>query len=293
MLHRARRGIGVAWRPYAFTLLAVFAVACKSGPAPGSARRADGGRAAPDTGRFLADYGPAAPTFQAFRSGLMAHRFLDTIAARLNDSLRIPKDITLATAHCSEPNASYDPDTHRVTLCYELFKSLSDRFAATAGGEYVVPGTIVFALMHEMGHALVDVLALPITGREEDAVDQLATILLLEQGASGDSLAFGAVGWFVTSARSGRLDSLAFADDHGLDLQRVYNLICWIYGRDPDRYPEIVAEGWLPEHRREKCTGEYARLSVSWRRLLAPYRREQGSVDVAGPVTRERRAIQA
>jgi hypothetical protein len=153
-------------------------------------------------GRFLAEYGPAIPTFEAFRAGLIANRFLDTIATRLNDSLALPLDITLATAHCDEPNAAYDPGMRRVTLCYELFKSLADRFRTTPGQEYVVPGTIMFALMHETGHALVDVLALPVTGREEDAVDQLATKLLLEQGAL--TIHRLRRGWLVvTSARRG------------------------------------------------------------------------------------------
>lgn len=236
------------------------------------------GGTADESGRFLAHYGPASPEFEDFRNGLIANRFLDTIATRLNDSLRIPTGIVLQTEHCTEPNASYHPETRRVTVCYELFQELSDRFAGHTGGEYVVTGTVMFALMHELGHALVDVLQLPITGREEDAVDQLATILLLQQGAAGDSLAFGAAGWFVTNARGGRLDDLALADDHGLDSQRVYNILCWIYARDPSRYPEIVRDGMLPEHRAEKCPAEYQRLSESWRRILAPYRRLQGDV---------------
>jgi hypothetical protein len=252
-----------------------LAAACRTRPAPprpvpgiaGAAATVDSG------GRFVADYGPAAADFAEFRSDLIAHRFLDTIATRLNDSLRLPADIVLNTAHCDEPNASYDRDTRRVTLCYELFKYLSERFAKRTGGEYLVTGTVMFALMHELGHALVDVLELPITGREEDAVDQLATILLLQQGPAGDSLAFGAVGWFASSVHRDALDSLAFADDHGLEQQRVYNILCWIYGRDPERYPEIVSDGWLPEHRAIRCVGEYRRLADSWRRLLAPYHR--------------------
>jgi len=226
----------------------------------------------PPGGRFIAEYGPATPEYEDFRTGLIANRFLDTIAARLNDSLRIPNDVVLATAHCAEPNASYTSETHRVTLCYELFKGLSERFQNKVGGDYLITGTLVFALMHELGHGLIDVLQLPVTGREEDAVDQLATILLLNQGATGDSLAFGAAGWFVTNAKSSRLDDLALADDHGLDKQRVYNIICWIYGRNPKRYPEVTAEGWLPEHRAESCPSEYQKLRRSWEQLLAPYR---------------------
>ncbi|MGQ0703886.1 MAG: DUF4344 domain-containing metallopeptidase [Gemmatimonadales bacterium] len=227
----------------------------------------------PGAGRFVAEYGQAAPEFGEFRAGLIANRFLDTIALRLNDSLKVPTDVTLATAHCAEPNASYDPETHRVTLCYELFEALSEKFENEVGGDYLVSGTLVFALMHELGHGLIDVLELPIVGREEDAVDQLATILLLNQGATGDSLAFGAVGWFALNARASPLDELAFADDHGLNQQRVYNIVCWIYGRDPERYPQVVAEGWLPEPRRRGCGEEYQRLVRNWGRLLEPFRR--------------------
>lgn len=223
-------------------------------------------------GHFVAVYDSAGADYADFRAGLIANRFLDTIAARLNDSLRIPQDVTLATSHCDEPNASYTPGTRRVTLCYELFATLSERYRREIGGEYLVMGTLVFALMHELGHGLIDVLELPITGREEDAADQLATILLLNQGVTGDSLVFGAVGWFAKKANASPLDELAFADDHGLDMQRVYNIVCWIYGRDPARYPEVVSEGWLPEHRAERCPSEYQRLRRSWEQLLAPHR---------------------
>jgi len=261
--------------PVAGLLAVLLAAACGPRPSPSPPRAPAGSDGAPaeSRGRFLADYGPSAPEFTDFRAGLIANHFLETIATRLNDSLRIPRDIHLATAHCNEPNASYEQSTRTVTLCYELFKYLSERFGNETGGDYLVMGTVEFALLHELGHSLIDVLGLPITGREEDATDQLATILLLQQGASGDSLAFGAVGWFAKRAHAEVLDSLAFADDHGLEQQRVYNVLCWIYGRDPARYPEIVADGWLPEHRAGRCVNEYRRVADSWQRILAPYRR--------------------
>lgn len=245
-------------------LLLISLVACGSAHPP-----AESG----PPGQFRVEYGAAASEFEAFLEGLQAHRFLDTIAARLNDSLALPRDVTLATGHCDQPNASYNPRRHRVLLCYELFEELAERFEGLEGAEYLVSGTVVFALMHELAHALIHVLDLPATGREEDAADQLATLLLLDQGPAGDTLAFGAVGWFATTAEASPLDDLAFSADHGLDLQRAYNILCWIYGRDPDAYPELHAEELLPEHRRDRCDGEYRRLAASWRRLLAPHRR--------------------
>ena len=249
-------------RPGRFIALAIILGACRGASEP----------AVPLGGRFVAEYDSASAEYTDFRAGLIANRFLDTVAARLNDSLRIPQDLILATAHCDEPNASYSPVLRRVTLCYELFKALSERYRGEVGGEYLVTGTLVFALMHELGHGLIDVLDLPTTGREEDAADQLATMLLLNQGVAGDSLVFGAVGWFAKKADASELDQLAFADEHGLDIQRVYNIVCWIYGRDPERYPEVIAEGWLPEHRAERCRAEYLRLRRSWQQLLAPHR---------------------
>ena len=227
----------------------------------------------PAAGSFLAHYGLATLEYNEFRQGLIANRFLDTVAARLNDSLLIPRDITLTTAHCGEPNASYDSERTRVILCYELFRTLAEMYADEVGGEHLVTGTLVFALMHELGHALIDVLDLPVTGREEDAVDQLATILMLGQGEVGDSLAFGAIGWFAKNARTRVDDDLVFADAHGLNVQRYYDILCLVYGRDRARYPEILTEGWLPADRAARCPSEYARIAHSWRRLLWPHKR--------------------
>lgn len=51
---------------------------------------------------------------------------------------------------------------------------------------------------HEVGHALVDVLELPITGKEEDAVDQLSTYVLVEDADGGEVAALdGAVAFLL------------------------------------------------------------------------------------------------
>ena len=228
-----------------------------------------------ETGRFLAEYEPvAAPDLRDLRERLVVSRLLDTIAAGLNDSLRIRENVVIAGSECLEPNAYYRPEARRVTLCYELLADLSRRFRRSPQADILVAGTTAFVLLHEVGHALIHVLDLPTTGREEDAVDQLATLLMLGEGAVGDSLAFAAAAWFLqNSPNTRRIDPLAFADEHGLDPQRVYSILCWVHGRDPERYPEIVREGWLPAARAQRCPAEYARISRSWTRLLAPYRR--------------------
>ena len=66
------------------TILCIFAVstACRRPePAPAVVDSVS-------TGRFLAEYEPADPDFREFRSRLIANRFLDTIATRLNISVK-------------------------------------------------------------------------------------------------------------------------------------------------------------------------------------------------------------
>jgi Putative metallopeptidase len=93
--------------------------------------------------------------------------------------------------------------------------------------------TTLFVFYHEMGHALVDVLRLPITGKEEDAVDQLSTLILAEsddQGEGEDAALNGAI-WFFLTGSENEITESAFADEHSLGQQRFYNIACWVYGK--------------------------------------------------------------
>jgi hypothetical protein len=225
----------------------------------------------PAGGRFIASYGVASPLYRQLRQSLMASRLLDTLVTGLNDTIRVRENVVLAATECGEPNAYYRPEARRVSLCYELLDQLTRRYSRAEGSDLLIAGTFAFVLLHELGHAMVHLLDLPITGREEDAADQFATLLMLREGAVGDSLAFAVATMFAQQAESVAFEDLAFADEHGLDLQRVYNILCWIHGRAPERYPEVVREGWLTEGRAERCPAEFNRIRASWRRLLAPH----------------------
>ena len=142
---------------------------------------------------------------------------------------------------------------------------------ASREGVSLVSGSVAFGRMHELGHARIDVLDLPTTGREEDAVDlSLRHRAPASTGPHRGSWPSGP-GWRCLPAMCTGLDALEFADDHGFDLQRVYNIICWIHGRDPRAYPS-----WSRTADSRRIAGTAARgsrrLAESWRRLLRPYR---------------------
>jgi hypothetical protein len=121
-----------------------------------------------------------------------------------------------------------------------------------------------------MGHALIAIYDLPVTGKEEDAVDQLATIILLEGGEEGENAAIDGANSFVGEDEQ-EMDDLSFWDEHSFDEQRFYNILCWIYGKDSEGYQYLVDDETLPANRAERCPAEYDRMSRSWQALLSPY----------------------
>src|ERR1700719_2709632 len=62
-----------------------------------------------------------------------------------------------------------------------------------------VAGNMLFVGFHEMGHALVGQLHLPVLGRGEDAADSFATLAMLQEGTefSVNVLVQAARGWFL------------------------------------------------------------------------------------------------
>ena len=188
---------------------------------------------------------------------------------------RVDETITVKFLDCRDANAYYDPNTLEVLVCYELFDHLVDLFdpyvdRASSVDEMVL-GVVAFIMLHEVGHAIVDVLDIPITGREEDAVDQLATWLLLTSGPLGEEVALDAASWFALVGDEEGEEGV-FWGEHSLDHQRFYSLACWVYGASPERNDFLVAEKHLPPERAKLCGDEYARFSHSWDVLLAPHR---------------------
>jgi hypothetical protein len=136
-----------------------------------------------------------------------------------------------------------------------------------------VTGNTLFVLVHELGHTAISEMGLPVLGKEEDAADSFATILALKVGTSFSHriLMEAAKGWFLSAKRDdGKLD---FYDEHGLDKQRAYNVVCLMVGSDPEKFKPLADETKLPEERQQSCVGDFSNASWSWDQVLKPHRR--------------------
>lgn len=190
--------------------------------------------------------------------------------------LILPYDVTIVLTEGGTVNAWWDPSTHQIVLTYELIMYFNELFTPYAQSDEELGTAIIyttlFVFSHEMGHALVSAYELPITGKEEDAVDQLATLIFIESDTA--DVALTAANWFYLAWEQGGSQELPFWDVHSLDPQRYYNILAWIYGSDPVRFSSIVTGGYLPAERAATAQYEYQQMLNSWNTLLSPYLKE-------------------
>jgi Putative metallopeptidase len=278
----------------ALLLIAVITLAITGGPQPQSLPDADLNRADPfadadpkpahyalakakDQGDFKLVYEPKAAFHTANANCLVGidQQGIECIIDSLNERIALPFDIVITFTECDGPNAFYDDRTHRITLCYDLiddyYDLFSDKIRDAAKLDEAVSGTVAHTLLHEMGHALIDAWKLPITGKEEDAADQLSTLILIEETENGEQVALDSALSFRLYADFDIDEERPYWDEHSLDEQRFYGILCMLYGHDPEKYGYLIMDGTLPPSRAELCQDDYARVKTSWQTLLAPF----------------------
>lgn len=196
----------------------------------------------------------------------------------LNNKVSIPFDIYISLEDCDAPDSYYETETHQVTICYQLIDEYYSIFSGLIKDQTkldeAVRGATVSTFYHELGHALVDAWKIPITGKEEDAVDQLSTLVLIDRTEEGERMALDGARSFRLYADLEKTEKKIYWDEHSLDEQRFYDTICLIYGHNPEKYEYLVKDGTLPQERAEICPDDYARTQNSWKKLLGPYLKE-------------------
>jgi len=233
-------------------------------------------------------------TYAAVRERIMKARLLE----RLRDFLlpvRLPRSVGVLAAECEGgDNASpfYHNGERTITVCYQFIafaEKVADKVMADTRRDpkrYPFPitreeflwGLIGGVLLHEGAHALVDVLDVPVFGREEDAADQMSILvaLHLRPALAEAALKSYAYFWRMVPDPAGGLTKDGsmnedFADEHGTASQRLFNGLCIGYGHSPAVFGKFVAAGWLPEQRAKGCAREHARIVSAFARTVLPF----------------------
>lgn len=142
-----------------------------------------------------------------------------------------------------------------------------------------VTANIQFTLCHELTHALISTFDVPVLGREEDAADQISALCFLHPTDKNrrdpqavEKLIAVADAWRLEWELDKDSGGTAYWDEHALDIQRYYQILCVLYGSDPQRFESLPDQLELPWQRAWSCADyEYDRVVKAGEWLLETY----------------------
>lgn len=149
-----------------------------------------------------------------------------------------------------------------------------------------------YSVYHEVGHLLAREFDLPVLGKQEDAADSLAVLMMLndpeDQEESNIALVDAADGWWASAINSEAIAAEDYAFDvHSLDIQRAFAMVCLMVGKDPEWFSDAADGYGLEAEQRERCGWDYEDTERSWTKLLEPYLRTEGDDGAAIEVVYE------
>ncbi len=215
---------------------------------------------------------PASPELRPIYEQLKALGALQQLRL-LMEPLRLPKPLMVRTAECGPDPQAYVPGGP-VTICYEVLdqvaKLVKQHSRDPAYQQTLIYGAFVQTALHNVALGIFDVLGVPIWGREFDAADRLAALIMTQFGedvmASTVETTTQIFQW-SNRTWTGR----DFASTASPEAQRFFNYLCIAYAASPYDYDYLVRGGTLPKDRAERCQDEYLQIKKAFDLRIMPF----------------------
>ena len=181
-------------------------------------------------------------------------------------SLRLPGPVwPVVFGDCPQmgANAFYDPKQRAIRFCYELMQERAASIreqGANVQNDKILDGVRRYTLAvlgHEIGHAVIALMGVPVLGREEDVADGFSILLTLSDPAPDAvyNVWQSVLEFKAADSRNafGRVFDRAnvMSDEHSLDAVRAANTACWLWGADSMKGQAFANE--VSERRRKRC----------------------------------------
>ena len=248
-------------------------VACKNGPDK-PFRMDNYDKVAPQAVDFqLNIVEPDNPEHDAIYTLLQNDDVLQRFINEINKRIEFPGEVAIEIADCDEVNCYYSSEQQKITICYEFIDAaFAMQDDTTLSDSEKLVNAVGFIFLHEMGHALVDKLNLPITGKEESAVDELAMLILMSDTTDATYFAAieGAMQFYRFSLQQ-NIKNIAFYDTHAPDMERYYDMLAIIVGATPSVAEQFVGDDdpfKLHSDRAATAEWDYEKKLATWKRLL-------------------------
>lgn len=214
------------------------------------------------------------PNLDRLRLHLEKQPYLAAVPRALEQFLEMPRPLKVLFSEAGGATASYSPADHSVTVGYEIYATLVNTFiqAGHSPGKAVqlADAALVHILLHQLGHAVIGELELPVTGDEEDCADEFAILLSSNAlGSVGRKMALASVEFFGILGGDAQVEKLPFWDEHSLNRRRYLTILGELNAAFPQGVPGVEEE--LSGARLAQAKREYPRKVVAWMRQLSPH----------------------
>ena len=187
----------------------------------------------------------------------------------INSEIDIQEEVVVVVGDEEDPY--YDPELKKIFIPYGFITEVRSRFKADGDEKWEVYSrdALIHTIYHELGHALIDIKDIPVLGREEDAVDDFATIILILTEDKGWDMAISAAElYFMEGEDIEEYTMEDLSDEHLLDDQRGYRGLCLVYGSNPSKFDDIAKDLNMDEDMKEMCKDLFYEKTYSWLILL-------------------------
>ena len=233
------------------------------------------GQGQDNTPSFILEYHESSPETEPYANLVVESEIFDQAVADLESLFILPHPIKILFASDIEGPQYYQGV---INMPYNFLAQNYEMLTASnfSDDPEEVAQTILnlteFVLYHEVGHALVDILDIPVLGKHEDAVDGFAAILSTIWDL--DEIALSAADVMNESAALSAgtdITDAEFWDSHSLDEQRMFTIFCLIHGSSPEEYPSLLRDIGMPDEESDRCQYDYQEAFRNWSRVLGEH----------------------
>lgn len=215
---------------------------------------------------------PSKAELRGIYQRLKDRRVLEDLREFLS-ALRLPRDIAIRTAQCGDTRLRYEPQAP-ATICYEVMDQVAKIVAKRTNDaqlrQTIITGAFIQAALHETAYAIFDVLDIPIWGREYDAADRLAALIMMQ---FGDDVSSTAMLWTIQLFHwsDQKWTGSDFASDVSPEFQRFYNFACVAAAANYLDFGGLIENKFIPEYRARQCNSEYQEIRKAFNLRIMPY----------------------
>ena len=223
---------------------------------------------------------PKNPAFKPIYERLKGRQVLEELSAFMAP-MSLTRKLAVKIEECGKMSEPYQR-RGAVAICYEYIAEIerlapTDKTALGVTRQVALAGAFIQVVLHEMAHAVFDILEVPVWGREEDAADKLAGFIMLQFGKDVALTTLTGTAHFFEASDHAWTGS-DFSDVRSPEAQRFYNYLCIAHGGPASEafrpfLAQVKADGrnFLQLDRAKRCASEYADLRWAFDKTILPH----------------------